>query len=73
MGFSEIVRERRAQAMVASAAIDGRIPIDQIRPNPGQPRREIDEASEEFEELRQSIWQHELIQLVVVSQNRSRY
>jgi ParB/RepB/Spo0J family partition protein len=50
------------------------INIDEVIPNPNQPRRSIDETSESFVELRNSIWRHGLIQPIVVTQNgRSVY
>ena len=44
------------------------IPIEYVVPNPDQPRRAIDETSEGFQELRNSIWRHGLLQPIVVAQ-----
>ncbi len=56
-----------AQAMAAPGVQEDEIlhiPVDEIRPNPSQPRMDFDEES--FQELTQSVGQHGIIQPVVV-------
>lgn len=48
-----------------------RIPVDQIEPNPKQPRRDFDEQA--MQELSQSIKIHDIIQPVTVSKVGNRY
>jgi ParB family chromosome partitioning protein len=48
-----------------------RVPVDQIEPNPKQPRRDFDEQA--LQELAQSIKIHDIIQPVTVSKIGNRY
>ena len=48
-----------------------RIPVDQVEPNPKQPRRDFDEQA--LQELAQSIKMHDIIQPVTVSKIGNRY
>jgi ParB/RepB/Spo0J family partition protein len=47
------------------------IPVEEVKPNPDQPRREFDPA--EIENLAQSIEAHGLIQPIIVEQNNGHY
>lgn len=51
--------------VVASATGTNRIPVDQVEPNPKQPRRDFDEQA--LKELSESIRLHDIIQPITVS------
>lgn len=67
MVFTQRLKEVRSAEGVPEPA-PGRfaLPVAAIRPNPGQPRRGIDEESPEFRDLVESIRLHGLIQPVAV-------
>jgi ParB family chromosome partitioning protein len=67
MGLSQALKELRTNAGLPEPVPPRQtLSIDEIQPNPGQPRREIDETSTEFGELVESIRLHGLIQPVAV-------
>ncbi len=52
-------------AVVETATATNRIPVDQVEPNPKQPRRDFDEQA--LKELSESIKLHDIIQPITVS------
>jgi ParB family transcriptional regulator, chromosome partitioning protein len=59
------------ESVVEAATTVMRIPVDQIDPNPKQPRRDFDEQA--LNELAQSIKLHDIIQPITVSKTGNRY
>ncbi|RYG30111.1 MAG: chromosome partitioning protein ParB, partial [Chitinophagaceae bacterium] len=52
-------------AVVETATATNRIPVDQVEPNPKQPRRDFDEQA--LKELSESIRLHDIIQPITVT------
>jgi ParB family chromosome partitioning protein len=64
-GLGALIPTRAAEAAAAPAAGLANIPIDQISPNPYQPRKTFNEAS--IEELARSVREHGIVQPLVVT------
>jgi hypothetical protein len=62
MGIATALKELRKEDTAGDLRFD-RIPVDQIQPNPNQPRTHIDQTSEEFANLVGSIRERDLIQV----------
>src|SRR5688572_22008439 len=62
--------ERAAAAAEANRGIE-RVPLDQVDPNPWQPRRDFAEA--ELEDLIRSIQRHGVLQPIVVRKSGPRF
>ncbi|MBN9073031.1 MAG: ParB/RepB/Spo0J family partition protein [Rhizobiales bacterium] len=62
--IGEIERPPEAAVRSAAGAVDGRVPIEFLAPNPRNPRRSFAEA--ELEELASSIREHGLVQPILV-------
>src|SRR5215218_2236645 len=59
------------ESVVEAVTTVMRIPVEQIDPNPKQPRRDFDEQA--LQELAQSIKLHDIIQPITVSKSGNRY
>ena len=74
MGLSQALKElRTASGLPEPAAPRQTLSIDELRPNPDQPRKDIDETSEAFRELVESIRLHGLLQPVAVVGTEAGY
>jgi ParB family chromosome partitioning protein len=72
-GLGALIPQRAEPAPQAAAAASGllELPIDQISPNPYQPRKTFNEAS--IEELARSVREHGIVQPLVVTRSGDRY
>jgi len=70
-GLGALIPQKAEPATHAHAAGLAQIPIDQIQPNPYQPRRTFNEAS--IDELARSVREHGIVQPLVVTRAGDRY
>ena len=69
-GLSALMSDVETQREAAPVAPDLHLPIEQVRPNPGQPRRTFDETA--LEELAASIREKGVIQPIIVRRDPGR-
>ncbi|MEO6259312.1 MAG: ParB/RepB/Spo0J family partition protein [Thermoanaerobaculia bacterium] len=69
-GLGALIPQRSEPARGQAAGL-AQIPIDQIQPNPLQPRKTFNEAS--IEELARSVREHGIVQPIVVTRAGDRY
>jgi ParB family chromosome partitioning protein len=70
-GLGALIPQRPAEAPAPQSAGLMELAIDQIAPNPYQPRKTFNEAS--IEELARSVRQHGIVQPLVVTRSGDRY
>src|SRR5438874_6540590 len=70
-GLGALIPQRAEPAAHAHAPALAQIPIDQIQPNPYQPRRTFNEAS--IDELARSVREHGIVQPLVVMRAGDKY
>ena len=70
-GLGALIPQRAEPAPPAHASGLAQIPIDQIQPNPYQPRRTFNEAS--IDELARSVREHGIVQPLVVMRAGDKY
>src|SRR5213076_1830945 len=72
-GLGALIPQRPAEAPASAAQSAGlmHLALDQIAPNPYQPRKTFNEAS--IEELARSVRQHGIVQPLVVTRAGDRY
>ena len=69
-GLGALIPQRAEPARMIAAGL-AQIPIEQIQPNPMQPRKTFNEAS--IEELARSVREHGIVQPIVVTRSGDRY